>query len=100
MFLPKNTNSQLQPCDDGIIRNFKLKYRKQLLKYVISRTDDGKKASEFIKGVDLLQCMRWVKQAYEKDTEDTIKHCFEKCGFYETLLLPEESDEPSKEFKQ
>ena len=61
----KNTTSQLQPCDTGIIRNFKVNYRKQLLKYVISRIDDAKKASAIIQGVDLLQCMRWVNQAFE-----------------------------------
>ena len=47
----------IQDCsaDVGIIRNFKVKYRKQLLKHVISRIDDRKKASEIIQGVDLLQ---------------------------------------------
>ena len=58
VFLPKNTTSRLQSCDAGIIQNFKAKHRKQLLKHVISRIDDGKKASEIIQGVDLLQCMR------------------------------------------
>ena len=58
VFLPKNTTSQLQSCDSGIIRNFKAKYRKQLLKHVISRIDDGKKTFEIIQRVDLLQCMR------------------------------------------
>ena len=46
VFLPKNSTSQLQPCDTGVIRNVEVKYRKQLLKRVISRIDDGKKASE------------------------------------------------------
>ena len=40
VFLPKNTTSQLQPCHASIIQNFKVKYRKQLLKHVISRIDD------------------------------------------------------------
>ena len=93
MFLPKNTASQLQPCDAGTIRNFKVKYRKQLLKHAISRIDDGKKASEIIQGVDLLQCMRWVNQAFEQNTKDTIKHCFEKYGFSEVSLLKEAPDE-------
>ena len=93
VFLPKNTTSQLQPCDAGIIRNFKVKYCKQLMKYVISRIADGKKASEIIEGVDLLQCVRWVNQAFEKITKITIRHYFEKCGFSEVSLLAEEPDE-------
>ena len=93
VFLPKNTISQLQPCDPGIIRNFKVKYRKQLLKHVMSSIDDGKKASKIIQGVDLLQCMRWVNQAFEQITKDTIKHCFKKSRFSEVSLLAEEPDE-------
>ena len=40
VFLPKNTTSRLQLSDAGIIRNFKLKYCKKLLKFVISRIND------------------------------------------------------------
>ena len=93
VFLPKNTTSQLQSCDAGIMGNFKIKYRKQLLKHVISRIDDGKKAPEIIQGVDLLHSMRWMNQAFEQITKDTIKQCFEKCGFSEVSLLAEEPDE-------
>ena len=93
LFLRQNTTSQLQPCDAGITRNFKVKYRKQLFKHVISRIDDGKKTSEIIQGVDLSQCMRWVNQAFEQITKDTIKHSFEKCGFSKVSLLAEEPDE-------
>ena len=46
VFLPKNNTSELQPCNTSVIRNFKVKYRKQLLKHVISRINDGKTASE------------------------------------------------------
>ena len=63
------------------------------MKNVISRIDDGKNASEIIQGVDFLQCMRWVNQAFEQITEDTIKHCFKKCGSSEVSLLAEEPDE-------
>ena len=62
-FYPKNTTPQLQPCEAGIIRNFETCYFK---------FDDGKKASEIIQGVDLLQCMRWVNQGFEQITKDTI----------------------------
>ena len=93
VFLLKNTTSQLKLCDASIIQNFKVKYYKQFLKHVISRIDNGKKASEIIQRVDLLHCMRWVNQAFEQITQDTIKDCFEKCGFSEVCLLAEEPDE-------
>ena len=35
MFLPPDTTSRLQPLDAGIIKNFKVCYRKLLLKVVV-----------------------------------------------------------------
>ena len=91
--MPKNTTSQLQPCGASIVQNFKVKYRKQLLKSVILGIDDRKKTSEIIQGVDLLQCVRWVNHAFEQITKDTRRPCFEKCEFSEVSLLAEEPDE-------
>ena len=61
VFLPKNTTSRLQPLDAGIIRNFKLKYRKKLLKFVISRINDNVKATDIIQDVDDLKAISWIK---------------------------------------
>ena len=80
VFLPKNTTSRLQPLDAGIIRAFKLKYRKLLIRYVISRVDDNKRASDIINEINILKVIGWVKSAWREVTSDTIKHCFEKCG--------------------
>ena len=77
VFLPKNTTSRLQPSDAGIIRAFKLKYRKLLIKYVISRVDENMRAPDIIKAVDILKVIGWVKSAWEEVTPDTIKHCLE-----------------------
>ena len=81
VFLPKNTTSRLQPLNAGIIRAFKLKYRKLLIKYVISRVDENMRAPDIIKAVDILKVIGWVKSAWEEVTPDTLKHCFEKRGF-------------------
>ena len=62
-FLPKNTTSRLQPLDAGIIQNFKVKYRKLLLKFVISRINDKKTATEMVKEVDILKAIRWISEA-------------------------------------
>ena len=40
VFLPVNTTSRLQPLDAGIIKNFKVHYRKQLLKHVLTKVNE------------------------------------------------------------
>ena len=64
VFLPNNTTSRLQPLDAGIIKNFKLKHRKKLLKFVISRINDSVKATDIIQEVDVLKAISWIKSAW------------------------------------
>ena len=52
--LPDNTTSRLQPLDGGIIQNFKYKYRKRLVKYVLARIQEDVSATQIFKGVDVL----------------------------------------------
>ena len=81
VFLSKNTSSRLQSLDAGIIRNFKLNYRKKLLRFVISRINDNVKATDIIQEVDVLKAISWIKSAWGEASEETIVNCFKKCGF-------------------
>ena len=63
VFLPKNTTSRLRPSDAGIIKNFKVKYRKKLLRHVIARISNDCSASDIAKEVDILQAITWVAAA-------------------------------------
>ena len=83
VFLPKNTTSRLQPLDAGIIRNFKVKYRKSLVKYVLSRINANASAAEIVQDVNILMAILWVQRAWKDVTPSTVKRCFEKCGFRE-----------------
>ena len=40
VFLPVNTTSKLQPLDAGIIKNFKVHYRKSLVKHTFAKIND------------------------------------------------------------
>ena len=95
VFLPKNRTSRLQPLDTIIIRVFKLKCRKFLIRYVISRVDGNKRASDIINKINILKVIDWVKSAWREGTSDTIKHCFEKCGFLtdDYAAMVQDSDE-------
>ena len=99
LFLPKNTTSRLQPLDAGIIRKFRVKYRKSLVKYVLSRINDNISAAEIVQDVNILMAIRWVQRAWKDVTRSTVKQCFEKCGFREgDDELMEDVDALVKEF--
>jgi hypothetical protein len=50
VFLPPNTTVGTQPLDSGIIRNFKVKYRKMLLEFLLSHEDVTALADAIKKG--------------------------------------------------
>ena len=53
IFLPKNTTSRLQPLGAGI-QNFKVKYRKRLVEFVLARIQEDGSATQIVKDVDVL----------------------------------------------
>ena len=73
VFLPKSTTSRLQPLDAGIIRNFKVKYRKSLVKYVLWRINDNASTIEIVQDVNILMAIRWVQRAWKDVTTSTVK---------------------------
>ena len=64
IFLQKCVTSRLQLLDAGIIRAFKCKYRKRLLKCVVSRIDEDKNASEIKKDVTIAKAIHWLQVAW------------------------------------
>lgn len=79
VFLPSNTTSRiqpldLQPLDAGVIKNFKERYRKPLLKFVVSRVNRGLTALDIAKEVDVLQAVRWIKPGLGRSSR---RYCLE-----------------------
>lgn len=95
VFLPVNTTSRLQPLDAGIIKNFKVHYRKSLVKHTLTTINDGsdENASSICKSVNVLLAIQWIKQAWDSVTADTIRNCFRRCG-----ALPRSEDESGDPF--
>ena len=61
VFLLPNCTSVLQPMDQGIIRLFKLHYRKQSLKMILTHMDET--GSRPDKQLDILKAMEFVKKS-------------------------------------
>ena len=80
VFLPPNTTSLVQPCDAGIIKNFKGFYKKRLIQHYINALRDNKEVD-----LDLLDALFWMKLSWEMVSEVTIRNSFRKAGFISDL---------------
>uniref|UniRef100_A0A8C4R9J5 HTH CENPB-type domain-containing protein n=1 Tax=Eptatretus burgeri TaxID=7764 RepID=A0A8C4R9J5_EPTBU len=80
VFLPLNMPSQLQPCEIGIVQAFKRNYRKRFLHHVFINKEDGIAECEIAKRVNLLDTIKWMKDAWDGVDVTVIVTCFKKCG--------------------
>lgn len=91
-FLPPNTTSIIQPCDQGIIKNLKSKYRSEVVRKIISDIDDSNvTASDLAKSLSLLDAVHLLNKAWKSVSCSTIANCFHKAGF--AIEESEERDE-------
>lgn len=75
-FLPPNTTSKLQPLDQGIIKNFKVLYRKEVVRQFLRDIEDKNPTK-----INVLDAMWMASKAWANVTEKTIENCFKKSGF-------------------
>lgn len=79
-FLPPNTTSKLQPLDLGIIQNFKVLYRTEIIKKMLTELDE---TNSYVT-INILDAMRFTNKAWRKIEQQTIANCFSKAGFSST----------------
>ena len=85
--------SRLQPLDAGIIKNFKVQYRRLLLKHTLAQINGTDlAASSIVKTVNVLTAIRWIKTAWYAVQPQTIINCFRK-----TRALPQGEETESEE---
>ncbi|XP_023314369.1 tigger transposable element-derived protein 6-like [Trichogramma pretiosum] len=83
VYLPANTTSLIQPCDQGIIRTLKAYYRRTMRERIIQILDNQQnvKANDIAKKTSLLDALHQIKEAWSYVSSETIKNCFRKAGF-------------------
>ncbi|XP_052071173.1 tigger transposable element-derived protein 4-like [Mytilus californianus] len=83
-FLPPNTTSIIQPCDQGIIRNLKAYYRSNMVRKVIRIIEASEvklTANALARKLTLLDAVHLLKKSWSCVTTLTIINCFKKGGF-------------------
>ena len=93
LFLPPNTTSEIQPCDQGIIYALKCHYRKCMVKRLIQFINNKSSMAEL--KITLLEALQMVQVAWDSITSSTISNCFQKAGF---SLLSADNVDSSEEF--
>nr|XP_046492921.1 tigger transposable element-derived protein 6-like [Neodiprion pinetum] len=86
LYLPANTTSKLQPMDQGIINNFKVYYRKEVVHYVLKSIEDDKSPE-----INILQAMRFARKAWFSVSKTTISNGYKKAGFKVTNVSEPEN---------
>ena len=94
-------NSVIQPCDVGIIRAFKAKYRSKIIRHILLVYEEKNKYEE----IDLKQAIYYIREAWREVSKQTIKNCWKKTRITNdeenedvVLVLEEEEKKASKNY--
>jgi hypothetical protein len=82
VFLPPNTTSKLQPLDNGIIKNFKVFYRKKLVSKLLGTIDNNEEFK-----INVLESLLLSEYAWEAITTNTIVNCFKILAMNDSTTL-------------
>jgi hypothetical protein len=81
-YLPPNITSKIQPCDVGIIRSFKVYYRRRFNRLLLQRLEDNVADLEKI---DILCAIQMAIRAWTYEVKpETIFNCFRHCKIRST----------------
>ena len=93
-FLPPNMTSEIQPCDQGIIRSLKCHYKRRLIHHTVKAHDMNKKHE-----IDIKVAMYWLAEAWDTVTPTTIRNCWIHAGILPPSSNATLSSESEKETK-
>ena len=101
VYLPANTTSLIQPCDQGIIRTMKHYYRREMrtriadeIEEILEKgTNNDIRANDVAKKITLLDAIHLLAKSWQEVTDKTIQNCFLKGGFATPSVIPPDEDD-------
>jgi hypothetical protein len=86
-FLPANATAYCQPLDQGIIRAFKVHYRRRWLQFAVDCYENDKNPA---KEINMLTALRWSLAAWREGvTPLTVQRCWLKSRIFSAKYGPE-----------
>ena len=81
-FLPPNTTSVLQLCDQGIIELTERGFKNRLLDFIMEQMDEDSEstAPQLVRKVTLLNAILWLDEAWKDLPATTITKCWRRGG--------------------
>ena len=89
-FLPPNTTSVIQPMDQGVIKNLKTLYRKELIFMILRYIDEdllnpNSKATDISSKISIMDAVNLLAKSWRAVRQTTIQNCFRHAGFQAVL---------------
>ena len=84
-FLPPNTTSIIQPMDQGVIKNLKTLYRREVLSSILAEIDNNHGSEEtavkIARRISILSAIYMIATSWDAVKSTTVSNCFRKGGF-------------------
>ena len=87
-FLPPNTTSEIQPMDAGVIRNFKVHYKRHFLKHQLNMFDQDGSTEK----INVKQAIYFIHDAWKDVKPTTIANCWTHTGILPSTDKDSETD--------
>ncbi|XP_071987867.1 tigger transposable element-derived protein 4-like [Engystomops pustulosus] len=91
--LPPCDTSWSPPMQEGVIRAFKVHYRKILLRSLLARMDDTCTAHALAEDITAADAVTWVRRAWDEVKPETITRGFLQSGFVPSVDIGHDDDE-------
>ena len=72
---------------------WKIYYKRELLRHIVSQVDGEHSANEIVKSVNLLMAVRWMVNAWDEVKCKVVSNSFRHAGMYPSAMELDEDDD-------